>query len=136
MDIQIKKQIQTFFEDRPDALAVYLFGSYVKNRENRDSDIDLAVLIDHQSISRSSEIIKEYTVGLAHAVRKDFHIVVMNQAGEELLAQVFKNGSCILNRNESVNSTFKMVKHAMIAEFSYYRDLMKKGFLRQLGGGK
>jgi predicted nucleotidyltransferase len=136
MDIQINKKIQKFFEDRPEVLAVYIFGSYVKNRENRDSDIDLAVLIDHQSISRSTEIIKEYTVGLARAVRKDFHIIVMNHAGEELLAQVFKNGSCILNRNESVNSTFKMVKHAMIAEFSYYRDLMKQGFLRQLGGGK
>ncbi len=136
MDIQINKKIQKFFEDRPEVLAVYIFGSYVKNRENRDSDIDLAVLIDHQSISRSSEIIKEYTVGLARAVRKDFHIVVMNRAGEELLAQIFKNGSCILNRNESVNSTFKMIKYAMIAEFSYYRDLMKKGFLRQLGGGE
>ena len=136
MDIQIKKKIQKFFEDRSEVLAVYLFGSYVKNRENRDSDIDLGVLIDHQSISRSSEIIKEYTVGLARAVRKDFHIVVMNRAGEELLAQIFKNGSCILNRNESVNSTFKMIKYAMIAEYSYYRDLMKKGFLRQLGGGE
>ena len=136
MDIQIKKNIQKFFEDRPEVLAVYLFGSYVKNRENKDSDIDLAVLIDHQSISRSSEIIKEYSVGLARSLRKDFHIIIMNQAGEEILAQIFKNGSCILNRNERLNATFKMVKHAMIAEFSYYRDLMKKGFLRQLGGGE
>ena len=136
MDFQINKKIQKFFEDRPEVLAVYLFGSYVKNRENKDSDIDLAVLIDHQSISRSSEIIKEYTVGLARSLRKDFHIIVMNQAGEEILAQIFKNGSCILNRNERLNATFKMVKHAMIAEFSYYRDLMKKGFLRQLGGGE
>jgi predicted nucleotidyltransferase len=136
MDFQINKKIQKFFEDRPEVLAVYLFGSYIKSRENKDSDIDLAVLIDHQSICRSSEIIKEYTVGLARALRKDFHIIVMNRAGEELLAQIFKNGSCILIRNERANSTFKMVKHAMIAEFSYYRDLMKKGFLRQIGGGE
>jgi predicted nucleotidyltransferase len=115
-------------------MAVYLFGSYERGKEQRDSDLDLAVLLDHEEVRRKDDLMREYSVVLARLLRKDLHLVTMNDAGEGLTAQILKNGQCILNRKPELLSRFKMVSYAMIAEFTDHRNRMKKGFVRRLFG--
>lgn len=134
MKSDIIKKIASFFKDRPEVIAVYLFGSYARGKEQRDSDLDLAVLLDHEEVRRQDDLMREYTVGLARVLRKDLHIVIMNNAGEGLTAQILKNGQCILNLKPELLSRFKMVSYAMIAEFADHRNRMKKGFVRRLFG--
>ena len=134
MKSDILKKIGSFFEDRPEVIAVYLFGSFARGKEQRDSDLDLGVLLDHEEVRRQDDFMREYTVGLARVLRKDLHIVIMNNAGEGLTAQILKNGQCILNRKPELLSRFKMVSYAMIAEFADHRNRMKKGFVRRLFG--
>ena len=44
----IIKKINQYFKERNEVMAVYLFGSYARGKERRDSDIDLAVLVDYK----------------------------------------------------------------------------------------
>ena len=130
------EKTRDFFKEHSEVIAVYLYGSFARGQEQRDSDMDLAVLITHDAVVRQNKLKREYGVGLARILRKDLHIVVMNSAGEGLMAQIFKYGQCIFNRKPELLSRFKMVSYAMIAEFGYYRNQMKKGLIHRILGEK
>ena len=134
MKSDIIKKISSFFKNRPEVIAVYLFGSFARGKEQRDSDVDLAVLLDHEEVHRKDHLMREYTVGLARVLRKDLHIIIMNNAGELLTAQILRNGQCVLNCKPELLSRFKMVSYAMIAEFADHRSRMERGFVRRLFG--
>jgi predicted nucleotidyltransferase len=134
MKPEIIRKIAVFFQDRPEVNAVYVFGSYARGREQKGSDLDLAILLDYGVVRRLNELKKEYVVHLSRILRKDLHLVILNNAGEEVVAQVFKYGQCIFNREPEILSRFRMVSYAMIAEFAYHRNLMKKGFMHGLFG--
>jgi predicted nucleotidyltransferase len=134
MKSYIIKKTSSFFKDRPEVIAVYLFGSFARGKHQKDSDVDLAVLLDHEEVHRRDHLMREYTVSLARVLRKDLHIVIMNNAGELLTAQILKNGQCIVNRKPELLSRFKMVSYAMIAEFADHRNRMEKRYVRRLLG--
>ena len=134
MQSEIIQNIIEFFENCDEVIAVYLFGSYSKGKERKGSDVDLAVLLKHSVVSYENEFKRKYTVGLGSLLRRDFHIVTMNKAGEQLMAQIFKHGKCILNHQPRLLSRFKMSTYSRIAEFNYHRDRMKLGFLHRVMG--
>lgn len=46
-DKSIKDFISTVASQNPNLVTAYLFGSYAKGKQTDDSDIDLALIIDH-----------------------------------------------------------------------------------------
>ena len=129
--------ITFYFKIRPEVVAVYLFGSYAQVREKPFSDIDLGVLLDHKSLPKKNDLETTYTVDLEKQLRKDFHIIILNAAGEMLLAQIFKREKCIVQRNPSLLSRFKTASYSRIADFSFHRKSMEKAFIsRILGASK
>ena len=136
MESKLVEKISHYFFDRTEVIAVYLFGSYGKGQQRLDSDIDLAILIDRDGISRENELRRQYIIDLGRILRKDLHVVIMTSVGEDILAQIFKYGQCILNHNPALLARFKMIAYAMIADFAYHKNLMKKGFTRKLYRGR
>jgi len=136
MKPELIEKISLYFDQRSEVIAVYLFGSYAKGRQERDSDIDLAILLNRDDRPRQNELRRQYIVALSHILRKDLHIVIISSIDEGMLAQIFKYGQCIINHNPHVLAHFKMVAYAMIADFGYHKNLMKKGFIRRLSRGK
>jgi len=133
---EIIQKIIQFFENREEVIAVYIFGSYARGKEQIGSDIDLAILLNNDFISQKNALTKKYSLGLVRNLRKDFHIVIMNKAGEQIICQVFKYGKCILNRQPGLLNLFKMISYSMIVEFYYHRNIMQKGFVRRITGEK
>ena len=132
MESKLIEKISLYFIDRSEVIAAYIFGSYAKGRQQMESDIDLGILIDQDNISHQNELKRQYIIDLSRILRKDLHLVIMNSAGEDILAQIFKYGQCILNQNPDLLAHFKMITYVMIADFAYYKNLMKKGFTRRL----
>lgn len=128
------KLIGSYFKNRPEVVAVYLFGSYAQGREKLFSDIDLGVLLEHKAMPQKDELTTIYTVQLGRRLRKDFHILIMNTAGEMILSQIFKHGKCIFQRNSRFLSNFKTASFSRIADFGFYRKPMEKAFLSRLLG--
>lgn len=126
--------IKDYFNGRHEVIAVYLFGSYAKGGEKKGSDVDIGILLKHKVICSETQLHSKYLIGLAKVTRKDFHFVFMNKAGENILAQIFKYGKCILNKSPYELSVFKMIKLSMIADFSYSLNIMKNGFLDKMFG--
>jgi predicted nucleotidyltransferase len=126
--------IESYFKSRPEVVAVYLFGSYAQGREKTFSDIDLGVLLNHKFLSSKNNLATTYTVALGKLLRKDFHIIFMNAAGEMLLFQIFKRGKCIFQRKSHSLSLFKTVSYSRIADFGFYRKSMERAFLSRILG--
>jgi uncharacterized protein len=48
MNVQINQKIIEYFKDNPAVRKVYIFGSYARNEETPESDVDILVDIDFQ----------------------------------------------------------------------------------------
>ncbi len=130
----IEHRISFYLKSRPEVGAAYLFRSFAQGREQSFSDIDLGVLLNYESLSQKSELTTIYTVDLGRLLRKDFHILIMNTAGEMILSQIFKRGKCIFQQNSRLLSHFKTTSFSMIADFGFYRKSMEKSFLSRISG--
>jgi uncharacterized protein len=128
--------LKKYFEKRPEVVATYLFGSYARGLEKQSSDIDLGILLDHEAMSDENELRKTYSVGLGLLLLKDFHLVIMNNAGEGILSQIFKHGKCVFKRKPKILSRFKTIRYAMIAEFGHHRNLVQMGFVSRILEGR
>ncbi len=125
----MKDIIKSYFEKRSEVIAVYLFGSHAKGKNRQYSDIDLGILIKNDELKNEEELHRTYLLELTGLLRMDFHIVLMHNAGEGLLFQIFKYGECLVNNALDELTKFKMVQYSMIADFGYYRNMMQKSFV-------
>jgi predicted nucleotidyltransferase len=128
-------KIAEYFAAKQEVVAVYLFGSYARGREKELSDIDLGILIERDVLSAQNELRTTYLVELARILRKDLHIVIMNSAGEGILAQIFKHGKCIFQRDPRTLARFKTASYSMIADFGYLRAMMEEAMVSRILGG-
>ena len=128
----IKENIKSFFENKKDIAAVYLFGSYADGRERAASDVDLAILFGNSDRESVNQRIDEYLVALSRNLKKDLHLTAMDSASEELLKQVFKKGKCLVVNDSKKMAYFKMTAYSKIVSFHYYRSQMQSGIIRKV----
>ncbi len=128
-------KLAEYFAAKPEVAAVYIFGSHARGREKGLSDIDLGILLQRDFLSAQNDLRTTYLMDLARILRKDLHIVIMNSAGEGILAQIFKHGKCIFQRDPRTLATFRTASYSMIAEFGYLRAIMEKGMISRILGG-
>jgi predicted nucleotidyltransferase len=135
MNEQATTIIKSYFEQKPDVVAVYLFGSYAKGRQRRTSDIDIGILL--QSSDRTGALDKriDYMVELSRLLKKDIHPVILNLASEALIRQIFLKGKCILVNDSQELAKFKMIMITRIADLGHYRKMIQLGFISKVMEG-
>ena len=133
--MSIHENIESFFENKKDIIAVYLFGSYADGRERAASDVDLAILFDNRDREAVNQRLDKYLVGISRSLRKDAHLIAMDFAGEELLKQIFKKGKCLVVNDSKKLAYFKMMAYSKIVNFHYYRSQMQSGIVRKVMEG-
>jgi uncharacterized protein len=129
---QLAEKIIDYFSSRPEVIAVYLFGSYARNRQHQTSDVDIGILFSEEVSGQLSKKTVGYSKDLARIIRKDIHPVMMNHAGEFLAKQILSKGQCIHQKNKSLVSQYQMKMYSMIADFEYYQHIISPGFIRKV----
>ena len=135
MTDQVAKRIKSYFKNKEEVIAVYLFGSYAEGRESPLSDVDIGILITKNDRSFLRKKRNRYMIELAKILRKDIHPVILNSASEELMRQIFLKGKCILINDSKNLSRYKMVTLSKIAEFAQYRGQMQLGLIKRVMEG-
>jgi predicted nucleotidyltransferase len=135
MKNNLTTRLKLYFKDKPEVIAVYLFGSQATGKKKRSSDVDVGILLDTKDRPTQIEKRNQYMVDLADILRKEIHPIILNSAGEELMRQIFAKGVCILIKNQKKLSLFKMTMFARIADFGYYRNQMQSGLVRSIMEG-
>jgi predicted nucleotidyltransferase len=135
MKNNLTTRLKQYFKDKPEVIAVYLFGSQATGKKKRSSDVDVGILLNTKDRATEIEKRNQYMVDLADILRKEIHPIILNSAGEELMRQIFTKGDCILIKNQKKLSLFKMTMFARIADFGYYRNQMQSGLIRSIMEG-
>ena len=135
MKNNLTTRLKQYFKDKPEVIAVYLFGSQATGKKKRSSDVDVGILLNTKDRATEIEKRNQYMVDLADILRKEIHPIILNSAGEELIRQIFTKGDCILIKNQKKLSLFKMTMFARIADFGYYRNQMQSGLIRSIMEG-
>jgi uncharacterized protein len=132
---ELKKHTATYCATRPEIVACYLFGSRAVGKEHPDSDVDVAFLLDNAIPTVAySDMKMTYYSDLERALRLDIHPLIMNDAGEVVLGQVFGNGEVVYQQNPEALRSFRRRKLPLIAEFSYYIDMRLNRLRTRYGG--
>ena len=132
---KLEEKLKSYFENKEEVIAVYLFGSYAVGKEQTFSDVDLGILFDEMDKDLSFKRRTDYLIELGRLLRKDIHPVILNSASEELLRQIFSNGKCILINDAKKLAAHKMVMLVKIAEFAYYRSQIQSGLIKKVMEG-
>jgi predicted nucleotidyltransferase len=126
---ELEEKIRTYFKNKKEIIAIYLFGSYAACKERHLSDIDIGILLDRDEPDLDKDILTDWML------RKDIHPVILNSASEELLRQIFLKGKCILINDASKLARYKMIMFVKIADFAYYRSHMQSGLIKKVMEG-
>ncbi|MCA9486801.1 MAG: nucleotidyltransferase domain-containing protein [Candidatus Woesearchaeota archaeon] len=90
--------------------SIVLFGSNAKNTANKDSDIDLLIVLDNVSVFVTAELREAYRVistNLAGSISNKLHIMTMNlsdlwdlaRKGDPLLTNILRSGLPLLDKD-------------------------------------
>lgn len=97
----------------------YLFGSYAKGKQRKDSDIDVAVYI----INLPKEIFFDYKmkikIELEESIRREMDIIILNSAPPLLKHQVFTEGKQLKCIDVEIMNNYK------IKSFYEYLDIIE-----------
>lgn len=100
-------KIKEVVELHPEIIAAYLYGSYVKGMETKESDVDVALLLSEQFTQSAL-----YPFRIAGEIEKKLtrkvDIRILNGASPSFLNQVFKYGKLVYSRDEKKRVSFEV----------------------------
>ena len=113
-----KEKLNEYFKSKNEVLAVYLFGSTARGKENAYSDVDIAILYD-DSVPASEYTDRQISliVELSAIINKNVDVVVLNRAGAYLKFQVMREGVRIYESPKRQGRPFEA--RAMIEYFDF-----------------
>lgn len=122
------KRIITYFKSRKEVAVLYLFGSCAVSRELKESDIDIAVLIDEKKLQRINfEQLKTiyYKASPSFSLR-EVDITVLNTASTYLKHRVIKSGKVLFDRNRRLRVRFTTQAIIEYLDFKPIEEIFNK----------
>ncbi|OGG17352.1 hypothetical protein A3D78_04015 [Candidatus Gottesmanbacteria bacterium RIFCSPHIGHO2_02_FULL_39_14] len=104
---KIKEKIRDYFKKKREVAAVYLYGSFARGEEKRESDIDLAVLFRNQKDDRLA-LRLEYTDDLEKILKKKVEIQDLNSCRVDFAYRVLEEGNLFYSANEQIRIKFEV----------------------------
>ena len=134
----LKEKIRKYFSDKPEIAAVYLYGSFAKGRARKDSDIDLAVLVNDKGGFSGFDIPQtRYTYDLQKITHKEVEVQNLDAVSVDFAKRVISEGKILLGLEskkriefeEKVLREFFDMKPSIDEYYKYLRIIAKKGEL-------
>ena len=130
------------FSAFPEVVAVYLFGSAVRETRGKRSDVDIAVLTRARGTShRRSRSLVEYVQAACDALgTDDVDVVLLHRAPIALRHEVFREGKPLLVRDPEALARFRLessreyldtIPLRRMFEEAFFRRVRRNGFARQ-----
>ncbi|MBU2634845.1 DUF86 domain-containing protein [Patescibacteria group bacterium] len=85
------KKLREYFKKRKDVVMAFVFGSFAKGRQMKESDVDVAVYFksEQENFKKEDEIWSDINKIIQN---KEVHLVCLNNAPATLISDVFKTG--------------------------------------------
>jgi uncharacterized protein len=125
-------KLKVYFLDK-DVAAVYLFGSYVKRKERKSSDLDLGIL--HKN---SLDPLKNFESNLEFAVQLEeitgitVDVVDLEKANTYFLHQMMLNKILILDKDTKRRVDFEVARRKEYFDRKYFYKIYHEQALKRL----
>lgn len=123
----IEETLQAFFSERPEAVLVYLFGSYLNRTAGAFHDIDIAVFVIPDRLSALDRALPygyraDLSAKLAKILGYDpVDVVLLNHCPPLLLRQAIGTGKLVFCRSEADRIRFEVASLKRHADTAYIR---------------
>lgn len=111
--------IVSLFEQEPQIIAAYLFGSTAKGIAAHDSDIDIAVLLKGEGVAFPH---LELVSILEKTLGQRVDLIVLNRATELLKHEIRKTGRLIFERDSNARKQFEIRSRKYFEDFLYLHN--------------
>ena len=130
---EIEAKVKQYFENFPCVITGYIFGSFAKQKANRFSDIDIAILLSSE-VEKSCYINLrlKFMKDLSSVLEKETHVVVLNNASPFLRYQVFRYGKRILERDVKRSRSFKARAICEYFDFKPIKEFVERAKIELL----
>lgn len=123
--------ISDYLASRPEVQLGYLFGSTARKQTHRQSDLDLAVLVDQEQYRRlDREAPWGYLASLNSALmgllqRNDIDLVLLHLAPTLLRHEVVRRGQLLFCRDEKVRVDFEVDTRRTYLDTQHLRHIQR-----------
>jgi predicted nucleotidyltransferase len=125
---ETKQCLQNYFRTKTEILAAYLFGSASKGRMRKNSDIDIAVLVDADRVKKPLRCRIEISTDLSDLLKRRIDIVILNYSNLLIRAQVFETGLLVYERSSRSRALFQAASMSRYYDykryFQYHADML------------
>ena len=128
--MDIEQIILQYFKAVPSIISVTLFGSYARNTQTPESDIDIAILCDSAHIPDGFQLI-EWREALSSLLFKDIDLVCLNTASPIIGMQIHQNGKTLLINDQRQYTNWQIRLFVDYAELKELRAPMEKNILKR-----
>ena len=124
------KIIEIIKTDQENLVAIYLFGSFATNENNKNSDVDIAILLNHQEAKKLGKLgFGELHKKLIIALNKDIDLINLQIAPTVLQKEIIAKGKCIFCNNVYEKDKFEMLILSAYQKLNEGRKLIIQGFV-------
>jgi len=126
---KIIKAASEYFSKQSNVLFAYLFGSHANNTATPQSDIDIAVYVNHEEYSSEKKLDLLHTLSLA--LNSDAaDLVILNQAPITLAIRVLEKHIILIDRDPLMRHRFESLTMRKYFDFSYIeKEILERRFL-------
>jgi predicted nucleotidyltransferase len=133
--MNIRETVRSYFAQQENILCAYLFGSFAARKENKFSDIDIAVLFDELMPRKEySRLILSMMDSLSLILDRNVDIVVLNNADSFLKFQVIKKGERIYERPDRRKRDFEAMAVIEYFDFLPVRERLEAAVISGIKG--
>lgn len=117
-------------------ITAYVFGSQIKDRANKYSDVDIAILFDDELMKEGyGEHQLKLTTELTEVLNKEIDLIVLNRAPIFLKYHILKDGVKIYERPDRREHNFEARAIIEYFDFLPMKNKMEEGMLKSIKEG-
>lgn len=124
-------KIKNYFSQKPEIVAVYLYGSYARGEAKETSDIDMGVVLKEKPSSRAFEIPQvKFSQDLAKILGEEVEVQDITNCDLEFAHRVLSEGKLLYSGDEKRRIEFETTIVGAYFDMKplfeeYYRQLLK-----------
>jgi predicted nucleotidyltransferase len=122
--------VHDYCDSLPGAVAAYLFGSQAKGTATQTSDVDVAILFSPNAVPDTMQVLdlQEDLAGRLQVSHVD--LVIMNRANPILKYQIYRYGTCVLEKNTKQMRSFRVQSLTEYADVKRMRAPIEQAILK------
>lgn len=137
LNAKILRKIRQYFANKPEVIAVYLYGSYARGDAKKDSDIDLGIIFRKKENKPFHLPQVVFAQELGERLDKKVEIQALNICRVDFAHRVLSEGRLIhsqderkrINFEEKILRTYFDLKPSFDQYYHYLSQIAKKGEL-------